>query len=790
MKKIIVLLLGLLFVGLVAGQMSQNMALIPGGSFQMGDSFNEENGRLTQIFYVSAFYMDQTEVTKAHWNEVQAWALNHGYDLLIGNGKATNHPVQNVNWYDAVKWCNARSEKEGRVAAYYIDATHTAVYRMGQVDVDSSWVKWNTGYRLPTEAEWEKAARGGRNEQRFPWLDSNIITHERANYFSSTNNSYDVSSTRGFHPNFQSIGFPYTSPVRYFTSNSYGLYDMAGNVSEWCWNWYDTHFDSSQINPRGPTSGWLRPFRGGGWGSRSENCRVAGLNGSTPDFKNSGVGLRCVLPSPATDSIQLIETQPDQPIFTPPPAKEERKDSLVVVTHGWQPSWKPVDIGWVETMTNAISSYLSNKGTSGWQVHAHRWGEKSRLLSLALHNSEEEGKRLGGHLASSNLRRIHLIGHSAGSALIQAAAETIKASRPDIVVHLTFLDPYVGVLYRGRSKYGESANWADNYFSRDSDTILTHKILPHAYNVDVTWLDSTTQPIIVSYSTPSGAVSQNCQQIVSSHGWPHDFYLKTITESWSATQGLGFPLSQEGGNWNSAIDQYDVGNNPSQVLGNGELVCPLVISPLTAPVYTGPSLDFLKLPETSVIRNDPAKIDLRGTGLKLVTGSPAWIVVEIPITNRINFVSFEAEFVSTNRAEGLLSVYWGTNVVGSVDERVAPSGLRGYTFPVLEASTGTQTLGLRLDAFSATQSSATVTNVALGFTGLREPFSLSIGNILTNGVLTFQLVGPPGFNYRVESSTNLTDWSTIAILVNTNSVVNFVDPSSFTNRRFYRAVTP
>ena len=163
----------------------QGMVLIPAGSFLMGDTFNEgySDERPLHSVYVSAFYMDRTEVTKALWDEVYGWAVIHGYTFdNAGSGKALDHPVHYVNWYDCVKWCNARSEKEGRVPAYYRDAAQTLVYRAGRVDVQNEWVKWNAGYRLPTEAEWEKAARGGLSGKRFPWGDT--ISHSQANYYS------------------------------------------------------------------------------------------------------------------------------------------------------------------------------------------------------------------------------------------------------------------------------------------------------------------------------------------------------------------------------------------------------------------------------------------------------------------------------------------------------------------------------------------------------------------------------------------------------------------------------
>ncbi len=281
-----------------------DMVLIPAGSFVMGNATNvfpaSEGGgdELPQhAVQVSAFYMGKYEVTKALWDEVYAWAVVNGYQFdHAGSGKATNHPVQMVNWYEVVKWCNARSQKEGLTACY---TTNGGVYRTGNYSPDCNWSA--TGYRLPTEAEWEKAARGGVANHRFPWSDADTLQHARANYYCWQENGtnhyvYDTSPTAGYHPAYTNGALPYTSPVGSFTGNGYGLADMAGNVCEWCWDWYgSTYYDGSPTdNPRGPSTGSNRMSRGGGWNRYAYYIRVADRDNTNPDYAYDNIGFRVV----------------------------------------------------------------------------------------------------------------------------------------------------------------------------------------------------------------------------------------------------------------------------------------------------------------------------------------------------------------------------------------------------------------------------------------------------------------------------------------------------------------
>ncbi len=277
------------------------MVLIPAGSFTMGDCMGDgyPDELPLHTAYVSAFYMDQYLVTSNLWLSVRAWSGENGYGYdNVGSGKASNHPVQTVNWGDVVKWCNARSQMEGLTPCYYTNSGLTVVYKTGRV---TPYVNWSAnGYRLPTEVEWEKAARGGARGHRFPWSDTDTIQHSRANYYSDSGNAYDTSPTRGYHPAFGDGVLPYTSPVGYFGPNGYGLYDMAGNLGQWCWDSYDGSWYSNtgaiQSDTRGPA---LNPYgyrvlRGGAWYSQADYSRCAYRIPYDPKRALNTIGFRCV----------------------------------------------------------------------------------------------------------------------------------------------------------------------------------------------------------------------------------------------------------------------------------------------------------------------------------------------------------------------------------------------------------------------------------------------------------------------------------------------------------------
>lgn len=255
------------------------MVYIPAGTFQMGDNFFEGSTSELPVHtvFVSGFFMDRYEVTYELWYEVYTWAIGHGYSFVGFGGGSPGLPIQGISWLDAVLWCNARSEKEGYIPAYYTEALQTNVVRNPAV-IGNSDVKWTAnGYRLPTEAEWEKAARGGQSSKRYPW--GNTATASDARY---------------------AINSP--AAVGSYPANGYGLHDMAGNVMEWCWdNWSSPYYGqpaASADNPAGPVVFEnYRVIRGGSHYDTPHSLRCAIRSQLPPGIGGSSylqVGFRSV----------------------------------------------------------------------------------------------------------------------------------------------------------------------------------------------------------------------------------------------------------------------------------------------------------------------------------------------------------------------------------------------------------------------------------------------------------------------------------------------------------------
>ena len=273
----------------VAAKPVQQMIAIPAGQFRMGDdvSGNLAYALPVHTVNVDAFYLDRYETTYEQWKDVYTWALANGYSFdwaglngSYSDGIGTNMPVSTVSWYDVTKWLNARSQKEGRTPVYYTDASRNVVYKTGRIDLADDMVNWSAnGYRLPTEAEWEWAARGGSAARPYHW--GHTLTPADANYH---------------------LGGGVT--VGLYAPNAYGLYDMVGNLYEWVWDWgsatdaYTNWAAWGSTNPHGPTSTELqatpktRVRRGGAWAEGSIYLRVFERVFRTPTYTAPYKGFR------------------------------------------------------------------------------------------------------------------------------------------------------------------------------------------------------------------------------------------------------------------------------------------------------------------------------------------------------------------------------------------------------------------------------------------------------------------------------------------------------------------
>jgi formylglycine-generating enzyme required for sulfatase activity len=236
-----------------------HMILVPGGTFTMGRTTGsgDADELPTHSVTLNSFYIGEFEVTQGQYQSI----MDNNPASLYGVGK--NHPVYNVSWYEMIKYCNLRSMSEGMNPVYTINSsTDPAIW--GEVPTTAN-TTWNSaicnlnanGYRLPTEAEWEYAARGATNATDYLYSGSNDI---------STIAWYDVNNT----PNG-------TKPVGLKNPNSLGIFDMSGNVWEWCWDWYSGNYysNSPASNPAGSGTGSYRVMRGGAWGNSAISCRVA-----------------------------------------------------------------------------------------------------------------------------------------------------------------------------------------------------------------------------------------------------------------------------------------------------------------------------------------------------------------------------------------------------------------------------------------------------------------------------------------------------------------------------------
>jgi formylglycine-generating enzyme required for sulfatase activity len=264
---------------------------IQGGTFAMGSDKGDKGEKPLHQVTLSDFYLSRYEVSVEEfslfasatgyqtdaekdggsyiwnfWHMKAGVNWRHDAEGQIRPASEYNHPVIHVSWNDAVAYCNWRSEEDGLQKVYNISGS----------TVTANWEA--NGYRLPTEAEWEFAARSGGKNEIWAGTSRKRNLSQFANYWESGNSDKD--------------GYEYTSPVGSFKSNALGLFDMSGNVWEWCWDWHDWYSHSARTNPRGLDSGSFRVLRGGSWHLGPAGLRCAVRTGSTPVGRHCGFGFR------------------------------------------------------------------------------------------------------------------------------------------------------------------------------------------------------------------------------------------------------------------------------------------------------------------------------------------------------------------------------------------------------------------------------------------------------------------------------------------------------------------
>jgi formylglycine-generating enzyme required for sulfatase activity len=267
------------------------------GSFQMGcrrmDNACRKDQQKHAVTITKAFLIKKTEITVGEFREFvsatgyQTDAEKDGSCEFFGEAdniqssgsnwgnlnfdQADSHPVVCVSWNDAIAYANWLSEQRGLSKCYNGD----------------KWDQSCTGYRLPTEAEWEYAGRGGLEGMRYPWGDG---------YICGKMNYCEAKCPSSWNHTGCDDGFANTAPVGSFEANGFGLHDMSGNVWEWTWDWYEKVIPEEPVtNPIGPSTGQHRTIRGGGWESHPYNCRLAKRQWDVPAYRSNFLGFRLVV---------------------------------------------------------------------------------------------------------------------------------------------------------------------------------------------------------------------------------------------------------------------------------------------------------------------------------------------------------------------------------------------------------------------------------------------------------------------------------------------------------------
>jgi len=325
----VVILAAIMLVTTVLGRKKESLArdeypgmiLVQGGTFSMGDGLGLGVADALPVHQVtlSSYYISKTEITQAEWQAV----MGSNPSEFTG----ANRPVDKVNWYQAIDYCNRRSLKENLKPCYTIQGSNTPVsWESGLISIDIN----ADGYRLPTEAEWEYAAVGNDKNTSDRYSGSNNI-NEVAWYLSNSSGS--------------------THDVAQKNPNSLGICDMSGNVWEWCWDYYGGYSSNQQTNPLGPAEGEGRCLRGGSWffpnndpNQAAALCTVVFRSWRRPAFTDNNIGFR-VCRSAISDQVRTV---------TDTPVADHNTDDIDAVITVWNNAHNQKDM-------NAFNSVFADR---------------------------------------------------------------------------------------------------------------------------------------------------------------------------------------------------------------------------------------------------------------------------------------------------------------------------------------------------------------------------------------------------------------------------------------------
>jgi len=266
------------------------MLYVPAGTFQ-------RNANVTNLSVVSAFRMSNHEITRAHWVAVTGWV--DPSDVTYSSG--SNDPVQMVNWYHAIAFCNKLSMLEGLTPVYAVSGVNFSTLTYAEIPTtdNTTWnaatANWGAnGYRLPTDMEWMWAAMGADTGN-----PGAVNTTGYAKAFAGSTGTNAIGDYVVFGYNGSELGrttTERTNPVGSKLPNDLGLYDLSGNVTEWMWDWHDYYPTGTITDYRGPASGTQRLLHGGGWRYAAFDCRIAGAATYNPYARFDYFGFRVVRP--------------------------------------------------------------------------------------------------------------------------------------------------------------------------------------------------------------------------------------------------------------------------------------------------------------------------------------------------------------------------------------------------------------------------------------------------------------------------------------------------------------